>query len=73
MAEIISLETRQRQLEARVQIGWAKVACSVLRSMADRAFDGNPIAAMLEFVEIYDAAARRPLILERRRDSDAGA
>lgn len=58
MAEIISLETRQRQLEARVQIGWAKVACSVLRSMADRAVDGNPVEAMREFVELYDAAAK---------------
>ena len=57
MAKIISLENRQRELEARVQIGWAKAACSVLRSMADRAFDGNSVEAMREFVEICDAAA----------------
>jgi hypothetical protein len=81
MAKIISFETRQRQLEARVQIGWAKVACSVLRSMAGRQIDGNPVEAMREFVELYDAAAkttidpkgiaiRMPLLDRGENDSD---
>jgi hypothetical protein len=56
MARIISLKTRQRELEARVQIAWAKVAYSMLRSMAGRQIDGNPVEAMREFVEVYDAA-----------------
>jgi hypothetical protein len=58
MARIISLENRQRELEARVQIAWANAACNVLRSMADRGVDGNPVEAMREFVEIYDAAVK---------------
>jgi hypothetical protein len=58
MAKNISMELRQRELEARVQIGWAKVACSVLRSMANGAIDGNPVEAMREFVGLYDVAEK---------------
>jgi hypothetical protein len=61
MAEIISLETRQRELEAQIQIGWAKVACSVLRSMAGRTIDGDPVEAMREFVGLYDAVEKRTI------------
>src|SRR5262249_10152422 len=58
MAKVTSLEWRQRELEGKVQIGWSKVACSVLRTMAGRELDGNPVEAMREFVELYDAAEK---------------
>lgn len=58
MARNISLELRQRELEAQVQIGWADVACSVLRAMADGGFDRNPVEAMRKFVELHDAAEK---------------
>jgi hypothetical protein len=71
MVQIISLEKKKRQLEAQLQVAWAKATCSVLRSMADGAFDGNPAEAMREFVELYDVAEKASTDPEGRRDSDA--
>jgi hypothetical protein len=47
-------EGRQRQLEAQVQVAWAKVASSVLSFLIGR--EADPVAAMKEFIAVYDAA-----------------
>lgn len=47
-------EGRQRQLEAQVQVAWAKAAGSVLNFLIGRETDF--VAAMKEFVAVHDAA-----------------
>jgi hypothetical protein len=47
-------EGRQRQLQAQVQVAWAKAACSVLNFLIGRGAD--PVTAMKEFVTVHEAA-----------------
>jgi hypothetical protein len=47
-------EGRQRQLEAQVQVAWAKVASRVLNFLIGR--EADPVAAMKEFVAVHEAA-----------------
>lgn len=47
-------EGRQRQLEAQVQIAWARVASSVLNFLIGR--EADLVTAMKEFITVHDAA-----------------
>ena len=49
--------SRQRQLEAQVQVAWAQEASSMLDFLIGR--EADPVAAMKEFIAIYDAAEER--------------
>ena len=50
-----SPEARQRQLEAQVQVAFAKAASTVLTFLAGKA-DGNMVKAMQEFIAVHEAA-----------------
>jgi hypothetical protein len=52
-------EGRQRQLEAQVQVAWAKVASCVLNFLIGR--DTDPVAAMKEFVAVHEAAEQESI------------
>ncbi|WP_027579874.1 hypothetical protein [Bradyrhizobium sp. Ai1a-2] len=52
-------EGRQRQLEARVQVAWAKVASSVLNFLIGR--EADPVSAMKEFIAVYDSAEQESI------------
>ena len=64
MAKIIvdntSPEARQRQLEAQVQVAFAKAAASVLAFLAGKA-EGNMIKAMQEFIAVHEAAEQESI------------
>lgn len=48
-------EARQLQLEAKVQVAFARVAGSMLRFLTGQS-TGDMVTAMKEFVEVYEAA-----------------
>jgi hypothetical protein len=52
-------EGRQRQLEAQVQVAWAKVASSVLTFLIGR--EADPVTAMKEFIAAHDAAEQESI------------
>src|SRR5882757_5160743 len=52
-----SPDARQRQLEAQVQVAFAKAASGVLSFLAGKA-EENMIEAMQEFIAVYEAAAQ---------------
>jgi hypothetical protein len=52
-------EGRQRQLEAQVQVAWAKAACSVLNFLIGRGAD--PVTAMEEFITVHEAAEQESI------------
>jgi hypothetical protein len=52
-------EGRQRQLEAQVQVAWAKVASSVLNFLIGR--EADPVTAMKEFVVVHEAAEQESI------------
>lgn len=52
-----SPDARQRQLEAQVQVAFAKAASSVLTFLAGKA-EGNMTEAMQEFIAVHEAAAQ---------------
>jgi hypothetical protein len=52
-------EGRQRQLEAQVQVAWAKAACSVLNFLIGRGAD--PLTAMKEFIAVHEAAEQESI------------
>jgi hypothetical protein len=64
MAKIVvdntSPEARQRQLEALVQVAFAKAASSVLTFLAGKA-DLNMTKAMQEFISVYEAAKQKSI------------
>ena len=53
-------EGRQRQLEARVQVAFAKAASSILHALSG-APKGKIVEAMREFVDIHDAAEQQAI------------
>jgi hypothetical protein len=52
-------EGRQRQLEAQVQVAWAKAASSMLSFLIGQ--EADPVEAMKEFIAIHDAAERESI------------
>jgi hypothetical protein len=52
-----SPDARQRQLEAEVQVAFAKAASSVLTFLAGKA-EGNMVKAMQEFIAVHEAAGQ---------------
>jgi hypothetical protein len=52
-----SPDARQRQLEAQVQVAFAKAASSVLTFLVGKA-EGNMVEAMQEFITVHEAAAQ---------------
>jgi hypothetical protein len=52
-------EGRQRQLEAQVQVAWAKVASRVLNFLIGR--EADPVAAMKEFIAVHEAAEQESI------------
>ena len=84
MARIVvdntSPEARQRQLEARVQVAFAKAASGVLTFLAGKQADDSLIEAMQMFISVHEAAraestdpkgiAIRVPMLVRRKDGE---
>jgi len=58
MSKVVYLEPRGCQLEQQVQVAWAEMVCSILRSMAAGTNHENPISAVCEFVRLHDAALK---------------
>jgi hypothetical protein len=52
-------EGRQRQLEAQVQVAWAKVASTMLNFLIGQ--EADPVAAMKEFIAVHDAAEQESI------------
>ena len=52
-------EGRQRQLEAKVQVAWAKAASKVLNFLIGG--EADVVAAMKEFVAVYDTAEQESI------------
>jgi hypothetical protein len=55
-----SPEARQRQLEAQVQVAFAKAASTVLTFLAGEA-DGDIVEAMQEFIDVHEAAEQESI------------
>ncbi|UEM08438.1 hypothetical protein J4G43_026980 [Bradyrhizobium barranii subsp. barranii] len=53
-------EARQRQLEAQVQVAFAKAASKVLAFLVGKA-EGNMIMAMQEFIAVHEAAEQESI------------
>jgi UDP-N-acetylglucosamine enolpyruvyl transferase len=58
-----SPEARQRQLEAQVQVAFAKAAGRVLTFLAGKA-DGDMVKAMQEFITVHEAAEAESIDLK---------